>query len=328
MATDFKYAAQSDLQRYVGDIVADADNKRQIYGFQSTDTTNQYQAFNTGFIDQLFFDGIEGTAVTDDPNADYEYNWSSATDSVQVFLSTADPNDIIVEAGFDNATYYDQMLVDASMELNNLLDGRFPMPLPKYDQYDADTTHSAATKEYDAIIIKTTCYLAASNALRAIGEVERADYYYDLVTNAERTGIVDRLNAGEFKLAFEVDSSDSQGKVRTITKSGSMDIVETAGQWSGENYDVCRITCTTTGAYGTAIVKAETYGSDKLFGTTTENIKVSGTMDSIVNGLYIRFQGASMTQNDQWEVTVTNENRKRTNPMTSGIDLTRGARGI
>ena len=328
MATNFKYAAQSDLQRYVGDIVADADNKRQIYGFQSTDTTNQYQAFNTGFIDQLFFDGIEGTAVTDDPNADYEYNWSSATDSVQVFLSTADPNDIIVEAGFDNATYYDQMLVDASMELNNLLDGRFPMPLPKYDQYDADTTHSAATKEYDAIIIKTTCYLAASNALRAIGEVERADYYYDLVTNAERTGIVDRLNAGEFKLAFEVDSSDSQGKVRTITKSGSMDIVETAGQWSGENYDVCRITCTTTGAYGTAIVKAETYGSDKLFGTTTENIKVSGTMDSIVNGLYIRFQGASMTQNDQWEVTVTNENRKRSNPMTSGINLTRGARGI
>ena len=51
-------------------------------------------------------------------------------------------------------------------------------------------------------------------------------------------------------------------------------------------------------------------------------------MDAIVNGLYIRFQGASMTQNDQWEVTVTNENRKRSNPMTSGINLTRGARGI
>ena len=328
MATDFKYAAQSDLQRYVGDIVADADSKRQIYGFQSTDTTNQYQAFNTGFIEQLFFDGIEGTAVTDDPNADYEYNWSAATDSVQVFLTTADPNDIIVEAGFDSATYYDQMLVDASMELNNLLSSRFPVPLPKYDQYDADTTHSAATKEYDAIIIKTTCYLAASNALRAIGEIERADYYYNLVTNAERTGIVDRLNAGEFKLAFEIDPEDSKGKVRTITKAGSMDIVETAGAWTGEKYDVCRITCTTAGAYGTAIVKAETYGSDKLFGTTTENIKVTGTLYSIVNGLYVRFQGASMSQNDQWEITVTNDNRKRTNPMTDGINLTRGARGI
>ena len=328
MATDFKYASQSDMQRYVGDIVADADGKRQIYGFQATDTTNQYQANNTGFIDQLFFDGIEGTSVGDNPDSNYEYNWSSSTDSVQVFISTADPNDMIIEAGFDNATYYDQMLVDASMELNNLLDARFPMPLPKYDQYDSNTTHSAATTEYDALIIKVTCYLAASNALRAIGEIEKADYYYDLVTNSERTGIVDRLNAGDFKLAFEVDSSDSQGKVRTITKSGTMDIVETTGEWNGRNYDVCRITCTTTGAYGTAIVKAETYGDDKLFGTTTENIKVSGTMDSIVNGLYIRFQGASMTQNDQWEVTVTNENRKRSNPMTSGIDLTRGARGI
>ena len=328
MATDFKYASQSDMQRYVGDVVADADSKRQIYGFQSTDTSNQYQAFNTGFIDQLFFDGIEGTSVGDNPDANYEYNWSSATDSVQVFISTADPNDMIIEAGFDNATYYDQMLVDASMELNNLLDARFPMPLPKYDQYDANTTHSTASTEYDALIIKVTCYLAASNALRAIGEIERADYYYNLVTNPERTGTVDRLNAGEFKLAFEVDSTDSQGKVRTITKSGSMDIVETAGQWNGANYDVCRITCTTTGAYGTAIVKAETYGDDALFGTTTENIKISGTMDAIVNGLYIRFQGASMTQNDQWEVTVTNENRKRSNPMTSGINLTRGARGI
>tara|TARA_Y100001963_G_scaffold50863_1_gene71181 strand:- start:858 stop:1844 length:987 start_codon:yes stop_codon:yes gene_type:complete len=328
MATDFKYASQSDMQRYVGDIVADADNKRQIYNFQSTDTSNQYQAFNTGFIEQLFFDGIEGTSVDDSPNADYEYNWSASTDSVQVFITTGDPNDMVIEAGFDNATYYDQMLVDASMELNNLLDGRFPMPLPKYDQYDANTTHSSATTEYDAIIIKVTCYLAASNALRAIGEIEKADYYYELVTNAEKTGMVDRLNIGEFKLAFEIDSTDSQGKIRTITKSGSMNIVETAGEWGGQDYDVLRITCTTAGAYGTAIVKAESHGDDKLFGTTTEDIKVSGTMDSIINGLYVRFQGASMSENDQWEITVTNENRKRTNPMSSGINLTRGARGI
>ena len=331
MATDFKYASQSDMQRYVGDIVADADNKRQVYNWTETGTSNLYLSRNTGFVSQLFADGEDlGDAEANSGVVDVNGEWyfDSNLDTVYYFNSAADPNDMIIEAGFDNATYYDQMLVDASMELNNLLDARFPVPLPKYDQYDANTTHSAATKEYDALIIKVTCYLAASNALRAIGEIEKADYYYDLVTNAERTGVIDRLNAGEFKLAFEIDSSDSQGKVRTITKSGSMDVVETAGEWSGENYDVCRITCTTTGAYGTAIVKAETYGNDKLFGTTTENIKVSGTMDSIVNGLYIRFQGASMTQNDQWEVTVTNENRKRSNPMTSGINLTRGARGI
>ena len=325
MATDFKYASQSDLNRYVGDIVTDADSKRQVYGW-SVLSSNKYIADNTGFISQLFMDGAElGAAESDASSVNSNYKWFylSSDDRVYLYNDASDPNDLIMEAGFDNATYYDQMLVDASMELNNLLDARYPMPLPKYDQYDADTTHSAATTEYDAIIIKTTCYLAASNSLRASGEIERADYYYDLVTNAERTGIIDRLNAGEFKLAFEVDSHDDKGKVRTITKSGTMDIVESTGEWHGQPYDVVRITCTTTGAYGTAIVKAETYGDDKLFGTETTDIKISGTLDSIVNGLHIRFQGASMTQNDQWEVTVTGTTRKISNSQSGAIDLTR-----
>tara|TARA_R100001594_G_scaffold112909_1_gene147753 strand:- start:140 stop:1135 length:996 start_codon:yes stop_codon:yes gene_type:complete len=326
MATDFKYASQSDLNRYCGEIVSNADSKRQIYNWETTATSHFYKSYNTGFISVLFFDGIEGTAVTDDPDANYEFRYSEGNDSVEVFINTDNPNDIVVEAGFDNTTYYDQTLVDASMELNNLLDARFPMPLPKFDQYDANTSHSTASTEYDAIIIKMTCYLAASNALRAIGEVEKADYYYDLVTNAEKTGMADRLNVGEFKLAFEVDSNDDKGKVRTISKAGSMDIVETAGEYSGEKYDVVRITCTTAGAYGTAVVKAETYGNDALFGTTTENIKVTGGLQEIVNGLYVRFQGASMNLSgtaDSWEVTVTSSDRKITNAQTGAIDLTR-----
>ena len=43
----------------------------------------------------------------------------------------------------------------------------------------------------------------------------------------------------------------------------------------------------------------------------------------IVNGLQVRFQGASMTQNDQWEVTVTGSARKITNAQSGAIDLTR-----
>ena len=407
MATDFKYASQSDLNRYVGDIVADADSKRQIYDWTSEtyNSNTVYVAYNSGFISQLFIDGksqqsgnqtigttkvgdagevidttetditIAGdiSTLTDESfiKIDNEIMYISAladsnpdvitvvrgalgttaathengADIFQHFIPLASgdnlydenndfvilkrgtsPNDLIVEAGFDNDTYYNQMLVDASMELNNLLDARYPTPLPKYDQYDANTTHSASTTEYDAIIIKMTCYLAASNALRTIGETEKADYYYDLVTNAEKTGMADRLNLGEFKLAFEVDSHDDKGKVRNISKAGTMDIVETAGEWHGEKYDVVRITCTTGGAYGTAIVKAETYGNDALFGTTTENIKVTGGLQEIVNGLYVRFQGEEMnldTKPDQWEVTVTGSDRKLTNAQTGAIDLTR-----
>jgi len=304
------------------------DTKHQVFGFKTTDTSNQYQAFDTGLITMLYFDGIEGTAVTDDPNADYEFNYSETTDSVQVFHSSTNPNDMVIEAGIDNATYFDQMLVNASMELNNLLDRRYPTPIPKYTQYDADTTHVSSATEYDAIIIKSTCYLCVANLLRTNSRQEEADYYNNLVTNMDGSGLVDRLNKGEYKLSYEVDSDDSQGKPRTITKSGSMDIIETGGAYSGEAFDLLRITCTTTGAYGVAIVKVEYYGSDKLFGSETTDIKVTGGLQHIHGGWYCRFQGASMTQNDLWEVEVYSETRKISNAESGAVQLTRRGYGI
>ena len=329
MATDFKYASQSDMQRYVGDIVADADGKRQIYGFQATDTTNQYQANNTGFIDQLFFDGIEGTSVGDNPDANYEYNWSSATDSVQVFISTADPNDMIIEAGFDNATYYDQMLVDASMELNNLLDARYPTPLPKVAQIDQNTASISQSKEYDAIVIKMTCYICVANILRSEFKMEEADYYHGLVTNAERTGMADRLNAGEFKLSYEVDAKDRQGAINNKSVAGSMDIVETAGEYYGQKFDLLKIEATVTGAYGVGKVKVHYYGNDKIWGQESSEEFVTGGLQSLagLGGLLVRFQGSSITDGDTWEIEVSSADRKLSNPMTGGIELTRGTRG-
>jgi len=329
MATDFKYASQSDMQRYVGDIVADADGKRQIYGFQATDTTNQYQANNTGFIDQLFFDGIEGTSVGDNPDANYEYNWSSATDSVQVFISTADPNDMIIEAGFDNATYYDQMLVDASMELNNLLDARYPTPLPKVAQIDQNTASISQSKEYDAIVIKMTCYICVANILRSEFKMEEADYYHGLVTNGERTGMADRLNAGEFKLSYEVDAKDRQGAINNKSVAGSMDIVETAGEYYGQKFDLLKIEATVTGAYGVGKVKVHYYGNDKIWGQESSEEFVTGGLQSLagLGGLLVRFQGSSITDGDTWEIEVSSADRKLSNPMTGGIELTRGTRG-
>ena len=327
MATDFKYASQSDLEMYYP-AYSQFDTKHQIFSFKTTDTTNQYQAFNTGLITMLYFDGIEGTAVSDSPNADYEFNYSESTDSVQVFHSSTNPNDMVVEAGIDNATYFDGMLVNASMELNNLLDRRYPTPIPKYAQYDSNTAYSSSSSstEYDAIIIKATCYICVANLLRTNSRQEEADYYHGLVTNVDGSGMVDRLNKGEYKLSFEVDADDSKGKVRTISKSGSMDIIETGGAYKGEAFDMLRITCTTAGAYGTAKIKVEYYGSDKLYGSETTDITVTGGLQHIHSGWYCRFQGASMTLSgtaDQWEVEVYSETRKISNAESGAVQLTR-----
>ena len=324
MATDFKYAAQTDLEMYYPNF-STYDTKRQIFGWKDTDTSNQYQAFDTGAIDQLYFDGIEGTSVGDSPDANYEYNYSSSTDSVQVFISTANPNDMVIEAGIDNATYFDQMLVNASMELNNLLDSRYPTPLHKVAQIDQNTASSGQTKEYDAIVVKMTCYICIANLLRQNERMEEADYYSNLVTNAERTGMVDRLNAGEFKLSYEVDAKDRQGAINNKSVSGSMDIVETAGAYVGEKYDLLKIEATVTGAYGVGKVKVHYYGSDKIWGSESSEEFVTGGLQALsgLGGLLVRFQGASITDGDTWEIEVSSANRKISNAQSSAIDLTR-----
>ena len=51
--------------------ISEYDGKRVLASnFTTTDTSNLYQLNNTGFIDQLYRDGVEMTSVTDTPNAD------------------------------------------------------------------------------------------------------------------------------------------------------------------------------------------------------------------------------------------------------------------
>ena len=322
MASDFKYASQSDLEMYFSEY-HNFDSTHQVFGWTTTGTSNFYKAYNTGLITVLFFDGIEGTAVTDDPDANYEFRYSSGNDSVEVYIDTGSPADMVMEAGQDNATYFDQMLVNASMELNSLLDKRFPMPLPKFAQFDLNTSYTSSGVEYDAIIIKSTCYIVASNLMRQTSRGEEADYYYNLVVNPDGTGIVDRLNRGESKLAFETDHQKSKGKVREVTKSGTMSLIETGGAYVGELFELFEIECTTGGAYGTAKVSVKSYGSDKLLGTTKTAITITGGLQHIAGGWYARWQGASMTSGDKWEVELYSDDKKITNLGFGSVELNR-----
>ena len=333
MATDFKYASQSDLKNYFNRF-GDFDQKVQIF---PTLTSGNFHLFrDCGYVDTLFVNGEELAAaqsagVDVDTNGEWFYN--SATNQLEYYNSNYSSTTIhnqIFEGGKDFTDFLNQQLVNASMELNNLLDAKYPTPLPKNTQI-SEAAGSGLTAEYDALVIKATCYICASNLIRSKDPTsEEADYYYSLVTNAELTGITDRLNKGEWKLSFEVDNKDSEGSIRKITQAGTMQLVETAGQYYGQPYDVLRITCTTGGAYGTAKCKVEYFGSDKLFGQETTNNIVTGTLDGWggLGGLRVRFQGASMTADDQWELEVTSEARKISNASTGTINLSRKSKAF
>ena len=336
MATDFKYASQSDLKNYFNRF-GDFDQKVQIFPTETSGNNHFFR--DCGYVDTLFVNGSEqGTAQNDFDAVDSDGKWcySSTINDLKYQnsgYSSTTINEQVFESGVDFATFIDQQLVNASMELNNLLDRRYPTPIPKYTQYDANTAHASTTLEYDAIIIKATCFITAANLIRSKeGSSEEADYYYNLVTNMDGSGLVDRLNKGEYKLSYEVDSKDSKStKIRTIEKLGTMDIIETGGAYSGQAYDLLLITCTTGGVYGTAKVKVEYFGNDKLFGSETTDITVTGGLQHIHGGWYCRFQGASMnldTEPDKWEVEVYSENRKISNAESGAVQLTRRGYGV
>ena len=328
--TDFKYATISDLQGYF--VKAnDFDGKFQLFDWESAGIANLWRSVDCGLVEVLFVNSIDlGAPESAGGDATSNGKWFYDSDENYViyynsnFTASTIHNNVF-EAGKDFTTYMNQQLVNASMELNNLLDARYPTPLPKNTQIQESVSFNQ-TAEYDAIIKKATCYICASNLIRAKDPTsEEADYYYDLVSNSEGTGITDRLNKGEWKLSFEVDDKDSQGSILKIVKTGYMDLVETAGQYYGEPYDLLKITCTTAGIYGTAKCKVEYYGNDKLLGSeTTDNI-VTGGIDywSGLGGLGVRFQGTAMAEDDAWEIPVVSEARKISNASTGTINLSR-----
>tara|TARA_Y100000004_G_C8952772_1_gene429368 strand:- start:968 stop:1993 length:1026 start_codon:yes stop_codon:yes gene_type:complete len=311
--TSFTYATSANFRDYFPHLVNTSDNKNPIYNWASTAVTNKYISHNTGYVNVLFLDGKElGSAESDASAVDANEKWfyDSTNDSITLF-STTDPNNLVVESGSDYTTYFNNLLYNASMELNNMLDSRFNTPIQK--AFIHSDTPSSDTAQYDAIIIKITCYIVAVNILRASGDYEQAEILYNQITNTEETGMVDKLNNGVWKLSFETDSKDKSGDIIEITNTGSMELVETYGEWTGAKYDRIQLICTTAGGYGTAEMTIKVSDGDQLYGATSTQWKVTGGLDHVTNGLYVRFEGNAMAENDRWDIEVRNYSNKMNN---------------
>ena len=327
MATNFKYADISDLTKYFNRI-NDFDSKVQIYPTLTSGNLHLFR--DSGYVSQLFVNGEELAAAQSTSGAvdsNGEWFYASGTNQVEYYnsnYSSTTINEQLFEAGVDFETFLNQALVDASLELHNYLDARYSTPLQKIKQTDIDTASDSIAEEFDPIIIKAVCYIAASNLIRAKeGSSEEADYYYSLVTNPESTGIIDKLNQGLFKLSHEVDGNDKKGSIRYRNVSGTMDIVELSGEYHGEHYDLLKVEIEDSGAYGTGTFKVHYLSNDQLFGATTSVEKITGGLQHIHSGLYGRFQGASASDGDIWEIEVYGSHRKQTNKSNATIEMTR-----
>ena len=315
VTSTIEYCTDRDLQDIFPHI-AEYDLKRRIYNWKTTDTTNQYQAFNTGLITQLYFDGIEGTAVTDSPNADYEFNYSESTDSVQVFHSSTSPNDMIIEAGDDWATIKTRFRRKASRLIESHLDNRMAREVTKDREgnYPEIITHATALQ---SIIL----LLKAHDPNNEIIEPFKS----------ELDEIIDGLKSGSIVLPHSVTADSSKGLIREVSVNANSDLrpVELKGHYNVPGYDLIKLKIITGGIIGTC-----TYSVWVKDSTTLKNKQVlteetvTGDYDHITSGLYIRFSGddvasAITTANDEYEIEVHSSSIDADNSSIGSVTMTR-----
>jgi len=270
-------------------------NLTVIRGFFGTSRTTHTNGTNVELIGLDF-------------NSQYEWYYDT-TDDILIMFSSTSPESVVMEIGQDKDTYVNQALVNASMELNNSLDARFRGVVPKTFQYS--NAPSTDTPEYDYIIRKMTALLALADMSTASERNELYSMFYDKVLNDDKDGLLDRLNSGDIKLTSEISQGDKNGKPITITKTGTMELVEITGQYNSTDYERFQILCTTGGACGTAIVTIKTSSATALFGVSQTGEVVTGRLQSIGSNIKVRFEGASMTADDRWDVEFWGQSIKQ-----------------
>ena len=327
--TNFTYAGIADLTKYFN-RVNDFDSKVQI--FPTLTSGNLHLFRDCGYVETLFVNGEELAAAQSTSGAvdsNGEWFYASGTNQVEYYnsnYSSTTINEQVFEVGVDFSDFLNQTLVDASLELHNYLDVRYSTPIEKSKQIDLDTDVEYGTSEYDPIIIKSVCYISASNLIRAKeGPSEEADYFMSLVTNPERTGLVDKLNDGIYKLSSEVDANDKKGKIlrRNVASSTDMDLVELAGEYTGGNYDLIKVDIATAGAYGVATFTVSYLSDNKLEGATTSAEIITGGLQHIYGGIFGRWRGIYSNPANYWHIEVHGSHRKQTNKSNSTIEMVR-----
>jgi len=296
----------TDLQSVVSDIDT-YDRKRVLMpNFTTTDTTNLYQLNNTGFIGQLYKDGVEMTAVTDTPNADNEYNYSSSTDSFQFFLASSSVsalNSAVFEAGQD----WDTLKSTVCKEQADLMRSYLDRPIYKR----ANTTYQGASeRNYDFIIVRINAILACADLVRS-SDPEKAEAIEEMAMNPDGTGLLDKLKRREYVMSNETSFASEKGVIQEISLNGSttgyLEDIKLHGP-PRVDYDEVRVVISTGGTFAlgtTSPVKYDVYikNSEGLrMHKVVDAEQVNGDYQSLAYGARIRFQAGVYVANDEWSI--------------------------
>ena len=290
------------------------DTKKPIYGWV-VDSGSRFVAHDSGLVTQLFVDGKDlGSAQSakTDVDANDEWFYDSATDAVYYYNDASSPDDLLMEAGEDFATLKTRVMKDAS----NYVDSKLDATLPREQFLLKDGT-------YDYLIRRLTGLVAAYFLVKGKDPTsEIAEALFD-----EAQMHIEDLNSGRAKLSFQNTGDASKGIVRKISVAGSLNIVDTRGNYRG-SYDRLKVIVTTAGAIGTAKYSVYAKDEDALKNNLVlQDEIINGDYQELAGGLQVRFQGSSDastgTLNDEWEVEVMGLYEETDNPAIRSVKMTR-----
>ena len=291
------------IEPYLGEY----DHKRVLASnFITTDTTNLYQLMNTGYVEQLYRDGIEMTAVTDTPNADNEYNYSSSTDSFQFFLASSSVS-ALNSAVFESGQDWDTLKSTVCKEQADLMRSYLDRPIYKR----ANTTYQGASeRNYDFIIVRINAILACADLVRS-SDPEKADVIEAMAISPDGDGLLDKLKRREYVMSNETSFASEKGVIQEISlnnsTTGYIEDIKLHGP-PGVDYDEVRIVISTGGTFalGTSSpVKYDVYvknDSGIRMHKVVDAEQVNGNYQSLAYGARIRFQAGVYVANDEWSI--------------------------
>jgi len=296
---------------YIEPYLGEYDGKKVLASnFTTTDTSNLYQLNNTGFIDQLYKDGKEMTSVTDTPNADNEYKYTSSTDSLQFFLlgsSVSALNSSVFEASKDWASLKTEAVNRASDFVRSFL------PFPIYPNKGVGTM-DASSFNFPEIIVRCTSIMAVESLIRPY-DVEKANQIRSQAMNEEGTGLLDMLRKGEITLYQSENESKHKGILRSVSVNTNTTggIVDIKGK-SSYPWDVIKILITNGGSFTAGVentdVKFSTFiGNEnglKLERMVNEEI-IDGYWQLVGHNMYIRWATGTYNTGDEYELEVSGE---------------------
>jgi hypothetical protein len=293
----------TDLQRVFKDI-----EKFQgivtLSGFTLTSgQVNTYQKEFTGNIEKIFEDDIALTEKTS--IADVELNagswfYDSTNDILYIHSSdSADPDTHTIKAGEDWDTLKTYMSERAFMQLESMLDPKYPRPLP-FAEYQYNSFN------YDSDIVEAAALLTCVNIIKYTDPdnplAEKLfKRVWDVQEDGSVLGILGEYRQGLRAFTFEATKDEFGGNIEVVSRdASSTGIIYVLGE-ADDRYNI-NILIVTGGAVGKATFKYSIDNKDSYSSELTTSFQYI----PIIGNLYLKFQGTFVV-NDEFLIKTVSD---------------------